>query len=1143
MTKILEILRQRVDTADSINSWLFAESQSIISKSANHLKSVTRVMPEFDLHDSSHSASVLEIIENLLGDTAEKLSSFELFFIIASSYLHDCGMAISDYEKKVMELTEGTDDVYINEDSLKNDGKRCYTFAEANDFIIQNKNTIYQDFNGEIKNWLFVPATEQGLIDYLSNLLIEYQEFRNKNYAAIKKSTDFAATNQSLRIEYIRKSHHKRVAEYIRNWGYTKFSTFPINGIGQRIANDLASICEAHGENPEYIGQLDTHTEYCGHASTNMQFVAMLLRIGDIVHFNYDRAPLELRSLHQFQSSYSFEQWRLKEWGVNYDITNNGTIAFRAFITKPADYYKLYQYVNWIDKELELFILLSSKWDKIYCLSLQEKVDRSNISYDSSIFTPVPGLKFSLEQNKILDLLKSVGLYKDTYACIRELYQNSLDACRYQIAKDKVYGKKSRGTIEFGIGEDNGEKFLYCLDNGKGMSKSIIENYLLKIGNSYYQSSEFYQSQAETGFDYTPTSQFGIGILSCFIIGNRIEIVTKEEIGRHIACSIDGPCEFFYYKNPSKYDTDLIKSSGTIVKVFLKKEYYDAINTREISNLSLVSYNPNGHIQKFRPDLKTDYENWSGSLYKIINNYIVIVPEQIELFVKWDNNKKQEILSKPFIYNLDTLPISDFDVIDKYQHWLGNVCKFELKDYIDLVDCHVFTIKNKGVCFKAIMKLPKPGMEQYGYEAIKNIPIEHSYGICVDGIVASGHFGLHSFTEILTRHGIVNFYGDNRPPLSVDRKDIIKIKEDDDRYEIISKEIVKGVIEEAINKAQQHIQKYDIHRGSDLYNMVWECVFRNFSYSSSILIEVLSQHTYNDIEWSNLSSCFGNNITIGEFINMQHVQVADYDYRRLNNVSQILLLNKLRSAIEINVNQQDVSITSAQLNEETVLNCDLEEEFDKKFYLAKTNNYGNTFDEYDIISNLYPIVPAYLYDLVEGYDEAMSNNHLKRINNYSNGIAAFFEQNPLEIDEELGLYMEDNGRFRRQETHVRTLKTKRGEFYFSDIDIPSLEDIENNKYRLSLTVYIAPRELSDIEEQELSVYKETNPAYYKGVLEGWSIIVTGEPDAKMNTFIKAGKCTRKDLVRLLPASFWEKFKDHIHVFPNGKLLKDFIEEK
>ena len=148
-----------------------------------------------------------------------------------------------------------------------------------------------------------------------------------------------------------------------------------------------------------------------------------------------------------------------------------------------------------------------------------------------------------------------------------------MDACRCQIAKDDAVGKLSKGFIEFGIETENGEKYLYCLDNGKGMSKTIIENYLLKIGSSYYQSPDFYQNQAETGFKFTPTSQFGIGILSCFIIGNKIEIITKEESGDYVACSLDGPREFFYYKNPSKNDTDSIRSSGTLVKVYLKGVY------------------------------------------------------------------------------------------------------------------------------------------------------------------------------------------------------------------------------------------------------------------------------------------------------------------------------------------------------------------------------------------------------------------------------------------------------------------------------------------------------------------------------------------------------------------------------------------
>ena len=35
------------------------------------------------------------------------------------------------------------------------------------------------------------------------------------------------------------------------------------------------------------------------------------------------------------------------------------------------------------------------------------------------------------------------------------------------------------------------------------MSKTIIENYLPKVGNSYYKSLEFYQEQARTWFKFT----------------------------------------------------------------------------------------------------------------------------------------------------------------------------------------------------------------------------------------------------------------------------------------------------------------------------------------------------------------------------------------------------------------------------------------------------------------------------------------------------------------------------------------------------------------------------------------------------------------------------------------------------------------
>ena len=1135
MVKLIDVLKSRVTTSDDIDNWLSSKAQEIITQSTNHLKHVINVMPEFDLHDSSHCEAVLDNIEKLLNGSAESLSSFELFFIIVSSYLHDCGMAISDYEKKVLELTEGTDEKYSKATSLKNDGKKCLCYEKAKNFIVANKVFIYNSFNEELQ----APYTEEELIDYLSKMLIDYQEFRNGNYALIKDCTDFNIINQSLRIEYIRRTHHKRIFEYIKNWGKTRLSSFPVTGMGQKIANDLAAICEAHGEKPDYIKKLGKNIVYYGSKSTNLQFVAMLLRLGDIVHFSYERAPLELRSLHQFDSDYSFQQWRIKANGVNYDISN-GIIAYRTFFTDPTDYYQFQDYVNWVDNEICLFLQLMPTWDNRYQIILNKEVDRTNIAYDSSVFIPVPNLSFTLNQTKILKLLMGVGLYKNKYACLRELYQNALDACRCQIAKDETVGKASIGKIEFGIDEEKGEKYLYCLDNGKGMSKTIIEYYLLKIGNSYYQSSEFYQEQAKTGFKFTPTSQFGIGILSCFMIGQKLEITTKEENGFLVSCMINGPREYFYYKNPSRRDKDLIANSGTIVKVFLTKEISEQINNSEIENLGFVSYDNNGYIQRLRPDLKRDYSNWEYSLYKIVNAFVEIVPEQIELFIKWNNGNKQKIFSKPIIYNSETLDIADLDVIDAKINLFGDVCKYKLKNYIDLIDCYIFEIQYEGIQYRTIMKLPKPGLETFGLEVMKHIPISYSSGLCVDGIAVSrANLGLYSFAEILSRHGLVNFFGENRPQLSVDRTEIIN--EEEDKYDDISKEIMSKVIEEAIQQAYEQIKKYNICKGSTLYDMIWECIFRNFNYSSSILIKSLSNNIYNDIEWSNLSSFLGSNLTIGEFINKKNVIIPNYDFRLFNNVSKIIILNKLYSASEIVVSNNDVSVICSNMFYDKVLDYDMEDELNRTKYLVRTSNYSHAFDEYDIISNMYPIVPDFFYDLVlVNHKREVLKNHIKKISNFSNGIAAFYEQSPLEVDEELGLYMEDRDIHGKREPHIRILDKKRSPFSLVGIKIPTKEKDDSNNYRLVLTAYLAPKTLTDEEKKELAKYKESNPSYYKGVQEGWSVIVIGEHEEKKNTFIKAGKCTRKEMIQLIPQSFWKKYIDHIHVFPNGRLLKDYL---
>ena len=126
---------------------------------------------------------------------------------------------------------------------------------------------------------------------------------------------------------------------------------------------------------------------------------------------------------------------------------------------------------------------------------------------------------------------------------------------------------KSDGIIEFSLEKEDGKTFLCCLDNGIGMSKEIIEKYLLNVGNSFYKSSKFYKLQANWGGNFTPTSQFGIGILSCFMIGDKIEITTKVSNQDYISCSIDGPHENFYYSQTKPIEKEKIPNSGTMVRV------------------------------------------------------------------------------------------------------------------------------------------------------------------------------------------------------------------------------------------------------------------------------------------------------------------------------------------------------------------------------------------------------------------------------------------------------------------------------------------------------------------------------------------------------------------------------------------------
>ena len=591
MTIIGELEKRSKNPSDSvkIELKLYNLADDLERKARNHLKRITNVLPEFDIHDEGHSQKVIINIEKLLAYNVEKLSTYELFLLQLSSFFHDCAMAPSDWELNVLKFTEGTDKFNVYDKSICHDLKEPFKITHAKNVIKENKKTFYGTFDGDVKRWLFSPSIEDELIDYLASMLIEYQNHRNGFAEQLRKVTndnDFETLNTFIRTDYIRATHHIRIHTYVSNLESIFGSSFEQPAWGKRLAKDLALICRSHGEDISYLENFNTSAQYYGSESANLQLVAILLRLGDIIHFSYDRAPLELRTSRLFKSEFSFLQWALKNNGANYSI-DNGKISFRAYCETPEIYFKLHDYLDWIEVEIQNYFKLERLWNEYYksfLPNLHDKIERTNITNEEKVFLPKRGLSFSLNQKRIIELLMGVGLYKDKFASLRELYQNALDACRCMISEANAIQHKATGIIQFSIERVDEKVFLCCRDNGIGMTKDVIENYLLKIGNSYYKSSDFFKKQAEWGGSFTPTSQFGIGILSCFMLGNKIEIITKTKEGDFVSCAIDGPHENFYYKTTTATEKEMILESGTVVKVLLSDENKNFFN-KELEKL------------------------------------------------------------------------------------------------------------------------------------------------------------------------------------------------------------------------------------------------------------------------------------------------------------------------------------------------------------------------------------------------------------------------------------------------------------------------------------------------------------------------------------------------------------------------------
>jgi hypothetical protein len=450
------------------------EQQATVKHLLGHadalLSRVVETFPTYTLHDRTHAINVANLMGKLTEPRLEEMNALEAGLLLLSAFWHDVGMVFTEEERATIQETE------------------------------------------------------------------EFQEFLR--------------THPEAHLEMAEDRLSRAVMEWFCRWRHAERVFHHLDQVEDRLVWDaiplrqqLGDLCRSHNLDAAALKDDElTPTDYQGTA--DVRFLAVLLRLADILDFDRTRAPeaiyryLGLGRRPDARKQASDVEWHkhLASKGFGFPKPDERrapySVTFVASPDDPAVEWDVRQFLDVIEGELlscqQLLRTCSLRWQDV---SLPNRVDRKLYGKNYKF----GDYRFLLDQEQVLGLLMGENLYENPYAFVRELLQNALDTSRHREFYERAQGRADFQCEPIVVSEwyDNEQYHWVRFDDfGMGMTEEIIRNFLLRVGRSYYTSAEFKaeQLQYQTQQSFTPISRFGIGLLSCFIAGARVEITTRHAL-------------------------------------------------------------------------------------------------------------------------------------------------------------------------------------------------------------------------------------------------------------------------------------------------------------------------------------------------------------------------------------------------------------------------------------------------------------------------------------------------------------------------------------------------------------------------------------------------------------------------------------
>lgn len=522
-------------TENSLKMKIFYEWQNHKERYTKKTALIAHDFPHYSVHGQEHSRTIIEAVEMFLGKwRVERLGIGDLWLFLNAAYGHDVGMVIQNEE--VVRLWKQDQDFH---DYIHN--------------LARNPESDMQDavnYYMQLHNILNAKPQMEG-VDGLARIY----ELTDDWPVIIKRNVIL------ITADYIRRHHHARSKRFFDNFS----EAIGVNIAENRIYRILGKVCYAHGCDLKYIkDELPLETDGFGNEKIHPQFIAMLLRLGDLLDMDNNRFDIDL--LNHFgklpvTSALHFK----KHLAVSHLLITERTIEAVEQVEDLDTCKVVGAWFRYIESGV---LEITSNWNLVAPKKLEGCTFQTcnlQIYFNGNRYEDVLRHHFEVDNRKFMEVLIGDKLYEDELVFLREYLQNAIDATKLMIwikAKGGENGRIFPGAeyesceekpielntmylddmsirleLELVLGEseeNKGKEYIRfrIKDHGIGMDEECLKA-LTIIGTGWSGRKKYIEEIGSMPDWLKPTGGFGIGIQSGFMMADKIQIKTKGLRGRH----------------------------------------------------------------------------------------------------------------------------------------------------------------------------------------------------------------------------------------------------------------------------------------------------------------------------------------------------------------------------------------------------------------------------------------------------------------------------------------------------------------------------------------------------------------------------------------------------------------------------------